>query len=88
MDLRDIRNRIDEIDTALVDLLVKRMEITKEVADYKRKNGIPVLDRERELAVLEKRSQQAGDVYGPYIREIYEKIFEQSRAHQEKLLEG
>ena len=88
MDLRDIRNRIDEIDTALVDLLVKRMEITKEVADYKRKNGIPVLDRERELAVLEKRAQQAGDVYSSYIREIYEKIFEQSRAHQEKLLEG
>ena len=88
MDLRNIRNRIDEIDTALVDLLVKRMEITKEVADYKRKNGIPVLDRERELAVLEKRAQQAGDDYGPYIREIYEKIFEQSRAHQEKLLEG
>ena len=88
MDLRDIRNRIDEIDTALVDLLVKRMEITKEVADYKRKNGIPVLDRERELAVLEKRAQQAGDDYGQYIREIYERIFEQSRAHQEKLLEG
>ena len=32
MDLRDIRNRIEEIDTALVDFLVKRLEITKEVA--------------------------------------------------------
>ncbi|MBR6816297.1 MAG: chorismate mutase [Clostridia bacterium] len=86
MDLQEIRARIDELDTQLVELLCRRMTVAKDVADYKRANGMAVLDRQRELAVLDKRAAQAGEAFGPYIREIYEKIMEMSRAYQEELL--
>ena len=36
MDLKELRNQIDEIDDTLVNLFVKRMRISEQVADYKK----------------------------------------------------
>ena len=44
MDLLDLRKRIDEIDSKLIPLFIERMGISKEVAEYKVKNGMPVLN--------------------------------------------
>ena len=54
MDLKDIRNRIDEIDRQLVELIESRTNCTAEVAKYKKESGMAVFDSERENAVLEK----------------------------------
>jgi len=48
MDLLDLRKRIDEIDSKLIPLFIERMGISKEVAEYKVKNGMPVLNEKRE----------------------------------------
>ena len=84
--LSEIRKKIDKIDNSLVELLVERMKTSGEVAAFKKANGMQVLDRAREQAILEKREAEAGEEFGAYIREIYEKIFEQSRNYQEELL--
>ena len=42
MELKDIRNQIDEIDDELVQLFAKRMELSALVADYKKKNHLPM----------------------------------------------
>ena len=42
-DLLKYRNRIDEIDDEIVKLFLERIDISKDVADYKIKNGKPVL---------------------------------------------
>lgn len=48
MDLQEIRKEIDKIDTQIVELFEKRMELTEKVAEYKAKNGKQIFDRIRE----------------------------------------
>ena len=63
------------------------MQLSAEVAEYKRQKGMAVLDRAREEAILDARAAQAGEALGPYIRGVYERVFEMSRGYQTALLE-
>ena len=54
LDLGKIRDNIDGIDKQLVELFEKRMELCREVAEYKIETGKKVLDTEREKAKIEK----------------------------------
>lgn len=87
MELNEIRSRIDEIDTALVNLFVQRMQTVAEVAEAKRESGKPVRDHGRERAVLNRLTAQAGDELAPYVRDLYHLIFQQSRSYQASLLD-
>lgn len=53
-DLKQLRDRIDEIDEKLVTLFEERMETVLKVADYKKKNNIPILNMNREKEVIAK----------------------------------
>ena len=85
VDLQEIRRRIDALDAQLVQLLCDRMQLSAEVAAYKKAQGMAILDRARELEILQNRESQAGE-FGAQVREIYEKMFEMSRAYQQQLL--
>ena len=52
--LDNYRNKINEIDEQLIDLLVKRMEISVKVGKYKKENNISILNSKREQEVIEK----------------------------------
>ena len=47
MDLGEIRKEIDEIDKSLVESFEKRLALCRDVAEYKIKSGMQVLDRKR-----------------------------------------
>ena len=47
-DLLDIRQKIDDIDEKIVELYKKRIDVLKDVAEYKKANAKPVLDIARE----------------------------------------
>lgn len=85
MEIKDLREMIDSLDREIVELLVKRMNVSAEVAAYKIKNNMPVLDKSREEALLEKIASLSGDMSG-YTHEIYLEILKQSRAYQNKLI--
>ena len=68
MTLEEVRNEIDEIDTNMKPLFLRRMKCGKHVAEVKGQNGGDVFVLERELAVVENR---AGNV-DPEIRGEYE----------------
>lgn len=53
MDLLELRKQIDKIDDELIPLLMKRMDVSEQVAKYKVEHGIPVLNEQRELEILE-----------------------------------
>ena len=53
-DLEELRSEIDRIDRELVRLFEERMETVLEVAEYKKENGLPVLNAGRESVVIEK----------------------------------
>ena len=60
MDIQELRNRIDRVDDELVRLYGERMELAREIGRYKRENGIPVLDTERERNLLNRVGEKAG----------------------------
>lgn len=87
MDLLELRKRIDEIDGRIVELYEKRMDICREVAEYKIDSGKKVFDRQRETEKLEKvRSLTHNDFNGQGIVELYEQIMSMSRKLQYRLL--
>ena len=52
IDLAELRVRIDEIDRDIVQLYEQRMEISRQVAEFKIGTGKKVFDKEREVAKL------------------------------------
>ena len=87
MEINELRQNIDEIDKELVDLFLKRMAISAEVAEYKRNIGMPVFDPSRERALLERVSNLSGEDFEGYTRTLYSTILNLSRSYQHKILD-
>ena len=86
MELKDIRSTIDQIDDELLQLFVRRMEASRQVAAYKKENGLPILDTGREREVLNRVSAQAGEGLEHYAKLLYQTLFDLSRGYQSSLL--
>ena len=84
MDLKELRNQIDAIDDEFVRLFVKRMEISAQVADYKKEHNLPIHVPSREREILKDVAEKAGDGLENYARVLYSMIFELSRSYQRK----
>lgn len=57
--LKGLRDDIDDIDSQIVALLVKRRATTTKVGELKSQVGMPIYAPEREASLLEKRREQA-----------------------------
>ena len=86
MDLEQLRSRIDEIDSQMVELFKDRMEIATDIARYKKENKLPVLDKTRERALLNKIAEMSGEEFENYSLRLYSQILELSRTYQHKCL--
>ena len=84
MDLTEIRQKIDGIDQELVRLFCARMNLSAQVADYKKANNLPIFVPARERAILQKVAQMAGPEMENYTRVLYSMLFELSRSYQSK----
>ena len=84
MDLKDIRTQIDAVDAELVQLFVKRMDLSAQVADYKKANNMPIYVPAREREILQDVAQKAGPEMANYTRVLYSMLFELSRSYQSK----
>jgi len=86
-DLLESRKEIDEIDDSIIRLFEKRMEVCKNVAEYKLRTGKPVLDRQRELdKIATLKTKASDDFYAHGVEELFEQIMAMSRKMQYKLL--
>ena len=54
MDLKQLRDGIDEIDSGILSLFLKRMELCRNVADYKREHKMPVFQGGREQEIIDR----------------------------------
>lgn len=87
LDLNEIRKQIDEVDASIVDLFEKRMDLCKNVAQYKIDNGKNVLDRQREQEKISKVVNQAQNDFNRHgIEELFTQIMAISRKLQYQLL--
>jgi len=61
--LEVLRRHVDELDERLLELLAERLKLASELAEVKKKLGLPVRDEERERKVMEavrKRARRLG----------------------------
>lgn len=86
-DLNEIREEINKIDAQLIELFKQRMDCARDVGVYKQANNIPVLNPEREQAILDKVDEMGGE-YGAYARLLYSNIMELSRALQHNIVDS
>ena len=86
MDLQTCRNAASEIDEQLVSLFQKRMALSKEIALYKKDNGLPIYDPARERAVLNRVAELAGDELADYAGVLYQTLFDVSRSYQHTVI--
>lgn len=87
MDLLDLRKQIDEIDEQLIPLLLQRMDISKKVAEYKVKRGLPVLNEQREREILDDVQKKCGE-QGDTVATVFAATMDASRALQHKIIGG
>ena len=86
--LSDLRMQIDEIDDKIIEILAKRMRISKEIAEFKKEHNMPVLQAGRYDEILTKRSLQ-GAALGmseEFMKEVFEAIHGESVRHQMQLI--
>ena len=84
MDIKELRGKIDSIDTELVKLFTQRMEASAQIADYKKANNLPIYVPAREREILQDVAEKAGPEMANYTRVLYSMLFELSRSYQSK----
>lgn len=76
---------IDEIDSQLVELFEKRMNVSEKIALFKYQNSIPVVDSKREQEVINRNILKLKDKsFEDEAQEFFKSLIEISRKHQYK----
>ena len=88
-ELEIYRDKIDEIDTKIIELYEARMEVVKNVIDFKTKNNIPILDSSRESKMLDKNlSKIKNHEYKTYYKDVLEGFLKASKSMQADILKN
>lgn len=88
MNLQELRTSIDQIDKSLLSLFAQRMDLSAQVAAFKKEHNLPVLDAGREQAKLDAVAAQLPEELQEYGLSLYSLLFELSRARQNSLLDA
>ena len=86
MELSEIRNKIDAVDDQLLQLFLERMRLAEEVGTYKNEHHLPILNKERERAILAKVTERAGDKER-YAYHLFSTLFELARSRQAEIVD-
>ena len=85
MELKDLREQIDKVDEGLLSLFLRRMQLSDEVAKYKKENGLAVYNAEREQEILDWVARESGTM-DDYARRFFFNLFELSRSRQLQII--
>ncbi len=87
--LENCREIIDQIDSEIIKLYEKRMDIVKEVIEFKIKNNIPVLDSSREEKMLIKNLEKIkNEDYKKYYNSVLIGFLKASKDMQNDILKN
>ncbi len=75
-----LRQQIDELDSAMLELLSKRMRVSREIGTYKKEHNMPVLQATRYEEILDSRAKSAAamSMDEKFVKTILEAIHEES----------
>ena len=84
-ELLNLRNRLDEIDSGLIDLIAERQEVVTVIGEHKLKTGAPLRHYAREREVIDQgmaRAESRG-LSGALARDVLETLIHHSLGRQE-----
>ncbi len=84
-ELLELRNRLDDIDSGIVDLIAERQAVVTTIAEHKLKTGLPLRHYEREREVIDRgvaRAESLG-LSGSVARDILQTLIHHSLSNQE-----
>ena len=84
-DLTVIRDEINQINEDILQLFLRRMELSAQVFEYKKENGLPVLDRKREEEILQKVADNSPEELKNYSLEFFRNLMDLSKQYQQYL---
>ncbi len=87
MELKDYREKRDQIDDQLLQLFTERMDIAAEIAAFKQENSLPVLDLRREKEKLRSIEEKSRPELAEYSFTLFSMLMELSRSRQNRLLQ-
>lgn len=86
-ELENLRERIDTIDKELIALFEERMDVVNNIAEYKIKNNLPILNQSREDIVISKvKSIVKNKDYTDSAIDFIKDIMEISKKFQQKII--
>ena len=86
-ELENLRERIDTIDKELIALFEERMNVVNDIAEYKIKNNLPILNQTREDIVISKvKAIVKNNDYTDSAIDFIKDIMEISKKFQQKLI--
>ncbi len=78
--VRELRERVDEVDRELIRALNERARIVQEIMTLKAEGGAPVYDPRREEEILRRVVEEnEGPIYDSSMRDIFELILHRIR---------
>ena len=86
--LETLRRQIDECDNSILELLARRMRVSREIGQYKREHNMTVVQASRYTEILEKRGAQ-GVLCGmsaEFMKAVFEAIHEESVRQQIEIM--
>ena len=87
--LEEARKIINEVDSQMAELFIKRMRAAELVYEYKKELGLPILDKKREDTIIEKNSALVDDeVLKGYYIDYLKNLMSISRAYQYRMQSG
>ena len=86
--LNELRKQIDRLDDELLDLLVRRMRVSREIGQYKKEHDMPILQSQRYEGLLARRAAQAVELGmdREFMRTVMQAIHEESVRQQMRIL--
>ncbi|WP_321435894.1 bifunctional 3-deoxy-7-phosphoheptulonate synthase/chorismate mutase type II [uncultured Bacteroides sp.] len=86
--LAELRRQIDDCDNSLIEILAKRMRISREIGTFKKEHNMTVLQSGRYDEIISKRGAQ-GKEFGmdsEFMKTVFEAIHEESVRQQMEIL--
>jgi len=86
--IKQVRRHIDRIDTVIITALAERMSLMPEIADYKKKNEIPIFDEAREVEIMNKLKKIAKEqgLDEGFTEEVFLSLFNEAKRIQNDII--
>jgi len=83
-EISELRKRVEKIDSKIIRLFEKRVELSKEIGLIKRDNGFKIEDLSRENKIIEEKKKNSS-LNRKFTKDLFRLIFKESKRIQKSI---